>query len=105
MESIGSSPITLGEFPAMLSALFRSAGEYIPRPRYKVISIDNFAPSLKVAMCISGFKISTSLSHLIALAVTQCMVPLREISTVLGPSQKKVCNQPLDITTISVASS
>lgn len=84
MESIGSSPITL----VTILALLRSA-EIYPRPRSKVISIDNFAPSLSVAMCMSGFKISTSLSQLIEPAVT-LHGPSAEISTVFGPSQCKL---------------
>ncbi len=55
-------------------------------------------------MCISGFRISTSLSHLIESAVTS-HGPSAPISTVLGPSQWSLTVNPFRFRMISVTSS
>ena len=55
-------------------------------------------------MCISGLRISTSLSHLMESAVTS-QGPSALISTVLAPSQCSFAVKPFMLRTISVTSS
>ena len=69
-----------------------------------VISIYNLASLFNVAICSSGFNISTSPSFCISLAVTT-QGPIASIITVFGPGQCKFATKLFKFNTNSVTSS
>ena len=86
-----------------IGTLFCSAGTY-PRPCDKVNSIDKTASGPNVAICRSGFKISTSESVLISPATT-LHSPAASIQIVLASSEYNFARMDFTFRTISVTSS